>query len=560
MKYVILVILLITVSMGQVPQTTFSTEADTYITPDGGPMVNHGSETELLISLAPPREALLYADVSTGLNLFDLNSEDLFQTIVSGSLQLSINSVVCSSAVTEITLSIQSVASFDEAAATWVSRDRSAGELVGQVTLSAGDTGVKEVDITSALKRNAPLKSYRIVAGAGSGECVVSLASRESSGSSVSVVNPVISDDLYDVQTISVTGVMNGQNTSGLMGYIEDGDADADVQILLMHGVGSNPNMYRGVVALLAPHARVIAVSPIGLGESDKPTVVGAFASDFRVGVHASFLTAFRQELGLDNAILVLHDQGGYVGLASWLQEPEGIAAIWNHESWLNVCPPEEHGIVCFNNTVIGPENTGTFMGFQAPGFGEVLIYINNFLGAGLYQGLSFRNVPQEILTVFDSDKYGPTYCEEERGGNNGCEINAQLSLMYFTNQTDFGMYLSLPNKRAALLGFPRYAPPPGRPDDQPGSPDLSREQDVLFEYTAALKESSIPIGVGVQQSIPGWYNALVRSQGMVDYARSAYGASVSSLGLGLHFLAEDLQANIAMRILEFGRDTQLIA
>ena len=99
MKYVILVILLITVSMGQVPQTTFSTEADTYITPDGGPMVNHGSETELLISLAPPREALLYADVSTGLNLFDLNSEDLFQTIVSGSLQLSINSVVCSSAV-----------------------------------------------------------------------------------------------------------------------------------------------------------------------------------------------------------------------------------------------------------------------------------------------------------------------------------------------------------------------------------------------------------------------------------------------------------------------------
>jgi haloalkane dehalogenase len=92
--------------------------------------------------------------------------------------------------------------------------------------------------------------------------------------------------------------------------------------VVLLHGNPTRGFLYRKVVNELGDRPwRVVMPDLIGLGLSDKPRR----AADHRLESHAGWLGALLDGLGLDDAIVVLHDWGGPIGLRALADRP-GLA------------------------------------------------------------------------------------------------------------------------------------------------------------------------------------------------------------------------------------------
>ena len=100
--------------------------------------------------------------------------------------------------------------------------------------------------------------------------------------------------------------------------------------VLLMHGWPQHWYLWRDVIPLVAPHARVIAPDFRGFGWSEAP----------RTGYDKDQLKrdmlALLDELGIDEVSIAGHDWGGYVGFLLALDHPERVKSFLA----LNVVPP----------------------------------------------------------------------------------------------------------------------------------------------------------------------------------------------------------------------------
>ncbi len=121
------------------------------------------------------------------------------------------------------------------------------------------------------------------------------------------------------------------------MHYIDEGEGDE--VILFLHGNPESVYAWRNVIPHVTPHARVVAVDLIGMGDSDKPELAYDFVD------HARYLEAFIDTLQLEHLILVGHDWG--TGLqfhyATRHQDNvEGLVfmeAVLDVDSWANHTP-----------------------------------------------------------------------------------------------------------------------------------------------------------------------------------------------------------------------------
>jgi pimeloyl-ACP methyl ester carboxylesterase len=100
--------------------------------------------------------------------------------------------------------------------------------------------------------------------------------------------------------------------------------------VLLMHGWPQHWYLWRDVIPLVAPHARVIAPDFRGFGWSDAPR------DGYRKDQLKRDIVALLDELGVGELTIAGHDWGGYVGFLLALEQPERIKSFLA----LNVLPP----------------------------------------------------------------------------------------------------------------------------------------------------------------------------------------------------------------------------
>ena len=94
-------------------------------------------------------------------------------------------------------------------------------------------------------------------------------------------------------------------NIDGLnINYICEGSGD---DVVLLHGWGSNINLFAGIVNTLGPHYRVIAPDMPGFGESDEPKEAWC------VDDYVDFVIKFLQKFGIKKAVFLGHSFGGRV-------------------------------------------------------------------------------------------------------------------------------------------------------------------------------------------------------------------------------------------------------
>jgi haloalkane dehalogenase len=97
--------------------------------------------------------------------------------------------------------------------------------------------------------------------------------------------------------------------------YFDEGHGDKT--ILFLHGNPVAAHVYTPLILLLRVQFRCIAPDLLGFGMSDKP----ALESDYSLQGHIDIIGQFVSELDLHNVLLVVHDWGGPVGLATAAQE-----------------------------------------------------------------------------------------------------------------------------------------------------------------------------------------------------------------------------------------------
>lgn len=86
--------------------------------------------------------------------------------------------------------------------------------------------------------------------------------------------------------------------------YIDEGTGDA---ILLLHGWGSNITLFEGIIKVLSPHHRVIALDMPGFGKTPEPPQAWC------VDNYVDFVMKFMEVLELKEVSVIVHSFGGRV-------------------------------------------------------------------------------------------------------------------------------------------------------------------------------------------------------------------------------------------------------
>jgi pimeloyl-ACP methyl ester carboxylesterase len=100
--------------------------------------------------------------------------------------------------------------------------------------------------------------------------------------------------------------------------------------VLMMHGWPQHWYLWRGVIPLVAPHARVIAPDFRGFGWSELPE------DGYEKHQLMRDMLAVLDALGVEKVAIAGHDWGGYVGFLLALEHPERVESLLA----LNVLPP----------------------------------------------------------------------------------------------------------------------------------------------------------------------------------------------------------------------------
>ena len=124
----------------------------------------------------------------------------------------------------------------------------------------------------------------------------------------------------FDFKPNYIDDLMDGMR----MHYLDEGNKDADVVYLCLHGEPTWSYLYRKMLPVfVADGARVIAPDFFGFGRSDKPADA-VYSFDF----HRRSLLRLIEHLDLNNITLVCQDWGGLLGLTLPVEFPDRITRL----------------------------------------------------------------------------------------------------------------------------------------------------------------------------------------------------------------------------------------
>jgi len=115
-------------------------------------------------------------------------------------------------------------------------------------------------------------------------------------------------------------------DTNGIrMGYYEAGPRDAEVPVILCHGWPEIAFSWRHQIKALGEAGiRVIAPDQRGYGATDRPEKVEDYDLDHLTGD----LVGLMDHLGVERAVFVGHDWGGFVVWAMPMRHPSRVAGV----------------------------------------------------------------------------------------------------------------------------------------------------------------------------------------------------------------------------------------
>lgn len=111
----------------------------------------------------------------------------------------------------------------------------------------------------------------------------------------------------------------------GRIHYIDEGPRDG-VPIVMVHGNPTWGYLYRRFIkAVTAQGFRAIVMDHLGFGRSDKPTRKSAYS----IPSHADRCEALLESLDLNDAVVVMQDWGGPIGLTWAARHAERVAGLF---------------------------------------------------------------------------------------------------------------------------------------------------------------------------------------------------------------------------------------
>ncbi len=114
------------------------------------------------------------------------------------------------------------------------------------------------------------------------------------------------------------------------MHYLDEGPREGKPTVLLLHGNPTWSFLYREIIPRIRGACRAVAPDYLGMGLSDKPVNERFYTLE----AHTRAITAFIEQLGLRNVILVVQDWGGPIGFGYALSHPENVAGIVIMNTW----------------------------------------------------------------------------------------------------------------------------------------------------------------------------------------------------------------------------------
>lgn len=89
--------------------------------------------------------------------------------------------------------------------------------------------------------------------------------------------------------------------------------------VILLHGLGSNAEIWASNIAPLAARYHVYVLDQIGFGHSDKPLL------DYKIQTFVDFLQGFMEAQNISKAALVGNSLGGWIAVEFAVQHPERV-------------------------------------------------------------------------------------------------------------------------------------------------------------------------------------------------------------------------------------------
>ena len=112
--------------------------------------------------------------------------------------------------------------------------------------------------------------------------------------------------------------IVLGQTDDVVMSYWDNGRVDADLSLLLIHGLFDSKASWRHLCAHLHPRFRVVVPDLVGFGDSSKPSLKQHPKENrYSVSMFARHLRLLIEKLGLRQLLLVGNSLGGAVVLES---------------------------------------------------------------------------------------------------------------------------------------------------------------------------------------------------------------------------------------------------
>lgn len=111
----------------------------------------------------------------------------------------------------------------------------------------------------------------------------------------------------------------------GRLHYIDEGPRDG-IPVVMVHGNPTWGYLYRRFIkALTGWGFRAIAMDHLGFGRSDKPARTSAYS----IPAHADRCAALLESLDLSEAVIVVQDWGGPIGLTWAARHPDRVSGLF---------------------------------------------------------------------------------------------------------------------------------------------------------------------------------------------------------------------------------------
>ena len=176
------------------------------------------------------------------------------------------------------------------------------------------------------------------------------------------------------------------------MHYVEAGQGQP---VLMLHGNPTSSFLWRNVMPYVAPHARVIALDLIGMGQSGKPSINYTFSE------HAEYVEAFVNALQLKDVVTVGQDWGSALAFDYAARHANNMRGLVFFEAFLKPFVSDQEFRPAFR-TLLGQ--------FRTPGVGEELLIDQNLFVNQILPGQTQRPIHQQEWLTYRSPYADPKH------------------------------------------------------------------------------------------------------------------------------------------------------